>query len=399
MRLKHLGLTNFRSYSRLECDFPDGILLLKGGNAVGKTSILESLFYCATFATSLAKQDRQLMHFDHLDEDPAVTRIVAVYDRDNEEHKLEIRFILEGADESRKFRKEILVDGRKTTAQNAIGRFPAVLFLPHMTEIIDGSPSERRRYLNILLSQAVPRYAGALSQYTRAVMQRNALLRQIVTQNSDPKQLDYWDEMLATRGAFLVVHRAQAIRALEGYAAKVLRRLTDAHEQLTLQYQPAIKDFDATIYQIPSAGVQEDAARIAVEAERLRTNLKRERGLDLRRGVSTVGPHRDEMRVFTNGIDVGTYGSRGQVRTVLLALKFAEADWLRERVNTSPLLLLDETFSELDAARREALMGLLRENGQCVITTTDLLNFSADFVAGQTVWEVKEGGILDFGVR
>lgn len=395
MRLKHLSLTNFRSYARLESEIPDGILLLKGGNAVGKTSILESLFYCATFSTTLAQQDRHLIRFEAESEDPAVARIVVVYDVEGKERKLEIRLILEGAADVRRFRKEILADGRKTNAQSAIGQFPAVLFLPHMTEIIDGAPGERRRYLNILLSQSIPGYARALSQYSRAVLQRNALLRTLGERGGDPGQLAYWDELLAAHGAFLTVHRAQAIQTLASLAQSALLRLTDGREILSMRYVPALRTFDETFFQdSASSGAAKEAERIAAISSLIRTNLEADRALDIRRGVSTVGPHRDEMRVMTNAVDVGTYGSRGQVRTTLLALKFAEVDWLKDKTGTIPLLLLDETFSELDASRRRELMRLLNGGGQAIVTTTDLINFSADFLGRQTVWEIR-GGIMD----
>lgn len=393
MKLRHLSLTNFRSYARLESEVPDGILLLKGGNAVGKTSILESLFYCATFSTTLAQQDRHLIRFEAEREDPAVARIVAVYDADGKERKLEVRLILEGGADGRRFRKEILFDGRKTNAQAAIGLFPAVLFLPHMTEIIDGAPSERRRYLNILLSQSIPGYARALSQYSRAVMQRNALLRTLNERGGDPGQLAYWDELLATHGSFLTVHRAQALQSLAALAQGSLLRLTDGREVLSLRYVPALKSFDESLFQDELTDGDKETERMAAVRTMMRDSLEADRGLDIRRGVSTVGPHRDELRMLTNGVDVGTFGSRGQVRTTLLALKFAEVEWMKAKTGTAPLLLLDETFSELDASRRRELMRLLNGDGQAIVTTTDLIHFPREFLGSQTVWEIRDGVI------
>ncbi len=397
MRLERLSLTNFRSYARLESDIPNGILLLRGGNAVGKTSILESLFYCATFSTSLAGQDRQLIRFQAEDEDPAVARIVAAYAVGEKKRKLEIRLISEGERENRRLRKEILLDGRKTTAQSAVGEFPAVLFLPHMTEMISGPPAERRRYLNILLSQSVPGYARALSRYSRAVLQRNALLRTLNERGGDPGQLAYWDELLAGQGAFLIHHRARAIAALERLADTALQRLTGRNEVMSLRYRPALNDAGLTLTELASADGKAESDAVAGISADIQTALESARRLDIRRGVSTIGPHRDEMRVVTNGIDVGVYGSRGQVRTVLLALKFAEVDWLRKAKGTAPLLLLDETFSELDAARRGELMRLLDECEQGIVTTTDLKAFSPEFLAGRTIWEVRDGILLKEG--
>ncbi|AOH43735.1 hypothetical protein BEQ56_09755 [Anaerolineaceae bacterium oral taxon 439] len=398
MRLERLSLTNFRSYARLESDIPNGILLLRGGNAVGKTSILESLFYCATFSTSLAGQDRQLIRFQAEEEDPAVARIVAAYAVGEKKRKLEIRLILEGERETRRLRKEILLDGRKTTAQSAVGEFPAVLFLPQMTEMISGPPAERRRYLNILLSQSVPGYARTLSRYARAVLQRNALLRTLNERGGDPGQLAYWDELLAGQGAFLIYHRARAIATLERLADTALQRLTGRNEVMSLRYRPALSDADLTLTELVGADGKAEPEAIAGITMAVRTALESGRRQDIRRGVSTIGPHRDEMRVVTNGIDVGVYGSRGQVRTVLLALKFAEVDWIREAKGTAPLLLLDETFSELDAGRRGELMRLLDECGQGIVTTTDLKFFSSEFLGSRTIWEVRDGILLKEGM-
>lgn len=329
------------------------------------------------------------MRFEAETEDPAVTRIVVSYEAGGKTHKIEVRMILEGKDAARRFRKEILFDGRKTTAQSAIGEFPAVLFLPHMTEMITGAPSERRRYLNILLSQSIRGYARVLSQYSRGVLQRNALLRTLAERGGDPSQLTYWDELLATQGAYLTLHRAQAIAFLERTASAASERLTEQGEILTLKYQPALKDADLT--EILLLGSESE--RITALTERIQSDLSAERRLDIRRGTTSIGPHRDELRIFANEIDVGVYGSRGQVRTALLALKFAEVEWLRDKTGMTPLLLLDETFAELDQARRRELMRYLQDAGQGIITTTDPPEFEPDFTLQRTVWEVTSVGL------
>ncbi len=179
MRLNKLCLTNFRSYTRLETEIPAGILLLSGGNAQGKTSLLESLFYCATFSPILAQNDRQIIHFEAQREALAVARITIDFERDHADHQLEVRIIQEPNGKNGRIRKEILLNGQKIRAQKAVGKFPAVLFVPQMTAIIEGAPVERRRYLNIFLSQSVPDYAQALTEHKQVLQQRNALLKQI----------------------------------------------------------------------------------------------------------------------------------------------------------------------------------------------------------------------------
>ncbi|MBR6090105.1 MAG: DNA replication/repair protein RecF, partial [Anaerolineaceae bacterium] len=170
MILKHLSLSNFRSYLRLDTDIPRRILLLSGGNAQGKTSLLEALFYCASFSSPLASSDRQLIHFSVLDDPVAVGRMIVEFDREGSSHRMEVRVILENGEKGGRVRKEILVDGIKSSAQKAIGTFPCVLFLPQMTRILEGPPDDRRRYLNIMLSQSVPGYAQALSELKQILL-------------------------------------------------------------------------------------------------------------------------------------------------------------------------------------------------------------------------------------
>jgi len=212
MRLTHLSLTNFRNFARLDIDVPGGSVLLVGGNAQGKTSLLEAVYFLATFVSFHATSDRQLVNFIAGREPLAVARIVADYCRSSEPtssaaipertHRLEVRLIQEtnGLNGTPRLRKEILSDGVKRKASEAAGNFNAVLFLPHMLRVVEGAPEERRRYLNLLLSQVWPHYAWTLSEYNRALSQRNALLKQLAERGGDPAQLAYWDEQLATTG-------------------------------------------------------------------------------------------------------------------------------------------------------------------------------------------------------
>ncbi len=379
MLLKHLTISNFRSYKHLETDIPERILLLSGGNAQGKTSFLEALFYCSTFTSALAGRDRQLIRFDILNEPVAVARIIVIFQIAGAEHKLEVRIIQETEDSGARLRKEILLDGRKTTAQNAVGKFLTVLFIPQMTAILEGSPQERRRYLNITLSQSVPGYAKVLSQYNQIITQRNALLKALAERRADPQQLDYWDTLMAQKGAMLIRQRAHALEALDQYANTAHLQLTNGQEKLRLAYQPALT---------PDA--QSTEAEIA---DAFLNHLKTNRNVDIARGISTTGPHRDDFRISGNEIDLGVYGSRGQIRTALISLKFAEIEWVRQRTGAMPLLLLDETLAELDNQRRMDLMHWLDNSRQGILTTTDLGYFSPEFLRNHTVWHVANGSI------
>ena len=398
MILKHLSLSNFRSYLRLDTDIPRRILLLSGGNAQGKTSLLEALFYCASFSSPLASSDRQLIHFDVLEDPIAVARMIVEFERDGSTHRMEVRIILENAEKGGRIRKEILVDGIKSTAQKVIGTFPCVLFLPQMTRILEGPPDERRRYLNIMLSQSVPGYAKALSEQKQILTRRNALLKMLAERRTDPFQLDYWDAMLAERSAVLIRHRTNALQYLKKTAREIHLQLTGSREVLTLGYLPGFDPVNP--YQSLSKADQflaeeEEIYELSDQETiaRYKTFLKENRENDIRRGVTTAGPHRDDFSIFSSGIDLCTYGSRGQIRTALLSLKLAEIEWMKEHTGTAPLLLLDETLAELDERRGEDLLERLEQYDQAILTTTDQTHFPESFSERNTIWQVN-GGII-----
>lgn len=396
MYLTHLSLTNFRAFTRLDMDVPRRTLLLVGDNAQGKTSILESIYYLATFTSFHAQNDRQLINFLASREPLAVARLVADYRSGERMRHLEVRLIQEanGSGSSSRLRKEILLDGVKRNVHEAMGAFTAVIFLPQMTRIIEGGPEERRRYLNLALSQTLPGYSQALSEYSQALAQRNALLKQLYERGGDPEQIVYWDTLLADRGATIIHARIAAISELEQIAARIHHRLTHSEEILRLVYQPAYDPVSQPEGQF-TLPMQTPVNRGTFTLERLRQGfiqrLAEVRREEIQRGVTTIGPHRDEMRLLSNGIDLGDYGSRGQVRTALLALKLAEVIWIKNKTGEWPVLLLDEILAELDTQRRADLQSYLLEYEQTLLTTTDLNLFDPDFVQQGTVWQVEQG--------
>ena len=387
MILSHLSLTNFRAFSRLDADFPNGMLVLVGANAQGKTSILEAIYYLATFSSFHSSNDRQLINFLSLGDTPPVARIVAEIQRDGQTHKLEVRLILEQLQgENTRLKKEILVDGVKRTAQTALGNFNAVIFLPQMTRVAEESPDERRRYLNLAISQVVPGYARNLSGYARALEQRNALLKLLSERGGDPNQLEYWDEKLAEAGSEIILRRLEAVHELEPFAREIFGKISANSENLDISYQPAL-DLLYSKKEAPNF-LKGDIKSIFLGKLK---HLQRE---EIRRGVTTVGPHRDEMRFFSNGMDLGTFGSRGQIRSLLLALKLAEVSWMKTRSGTYPVLLLDETQAELDLQRRAELLDYLVAYEQALFTTTDLALYPDNFIKKATIWNIANGRII-----
>jgi DNA replication and repair protein RecF len=400
MYLKHLSLTNFRNFARLDLDMPRRVVVLVGSNAQGKTSLLEAVYFMAAFTSFQTHADRQLVNFIAAREarkQVVVGRLVADFLRGKSAHRLEARLILEptGVNGVR-LRKEVLLDGVKKSLGDVIGQFNAVVFVPQMSQILEGGPDERRRYLNLALAQAIPAYVRTLSDYNQALTQRNALLKALSERGGNSEQLGVWDEALARLGAQIILWRIQALQEIERLAARVHHDLTRGKEVLRLSYAPA---FDPLPQPKGQFGLKMDTPvdRSGLELEEIRAGfvekLARLRREEIARGMTTIGPHRDELRFLANGIDLGDYGSRGQIRTALLALKMAEVNWMKERTGEWPVILLDEVMAELDLERRADLLAYLEQREQVLFTTTDLNLFTPDFAQNVEVWDVLGGTV------
>ncbi len=399
MFLKHLSLTSFRNFTRLDVDVPRRIVLLVGDNAQGKTSLLEAVYFLAAFTSFQTHADRQIVNFYEAKKNElTVTRLVAEYQRSRGRHRLEVRLILEpmGVLNGQRLRKEILLDGVKKPINEVIGHFNAVIFLPQMSQIIEGAPEDRRRYLNLALAQSTPAYARVLSEYNQALTQRNALLRLLGERTGNSDQLEVWDEALTRLGAQIILWRIEAIQQIERLASRVHNELTRGSEILRLSYEPA---FDPLPKPNGQLGLKMetvvDRSRLELNEIRdsFRARLRELRAEEVARGVTTIGPHRDELRFLSNDIDLGNYGSRGQVRTTLLALKLAEVNWMKDRTGEWPVILLDEVMAELDLQRRADLLKYVGESEQVLFTTTDLNLFTPEFVEKAEVWKVSEGKV------
>ena len=397
MYLTHLSLTNFRNYSRLDIEIPRRAVLLLGNNAQGKTNLLEAVYFLTAFTSFQTHSDRQMVNFDAAREDLAVARLVADYRRGERSHRIEARLILEPTGiNGKRLRKEILLDGVKRPLVEVVGHFNAVVFVPQMSRIIEGGPDERRRFINLSIAQSEPDYARALSEYTQGITQRNALLKLLNERRGDPEQLDYWDEIISRTGAVLIEERIQALISLEDISQTYHQGLTNDLEVLQIEYHPAFEPLPGVNGQIslPMA-TRVDRSRLSLEEirERFLTRLREIRGEEISRGVTTIGPHRDEIRFLVNGLDLGDYGSRGQIRTALLALKLAEVQWMHDRTGHWPVILLDEVMAELDGHRRNDLLEHLSNCEQSMFTTTDLAPFSREFVASSTCWKINTGQV------
>jgi len=394
MHLTYLSLTNFRNFIRLETDIPTGSLLLVGANAQGKTSLLEAIHYLTGTGSPHTPSDRQLINFLALQEPTPFARIVAEVRRQDRLHRIEIRLILDSGGKvgEQRLRKEILVNGIKRRMRDLTGVFNAVIFLPQDMNVIEGSPSQRRRLLNSVISQADPTYAEALSEYRKILTQRNALLKQLQERSTDSDELSFWDDQLCHHAAVIIRARALALNELENLAGPIHQELTRGLESLRLDYTPA---YDPASHPQGQLGTPMESRVIGLEVARkgMLATLQLTRDEEIARGMTLTGPHRDDFHFRVNGIDLHGYGSRGQNRTAILSVKLSEVDWLLQRTDEHPVLLMDEVMAELDPERRQDLLTKVNAAQQTILTAADLMMFSEEFSRGATVWQVVSGTI------
>jgi DNA replication and repair protein RecF len=388
MRLTHLSLHNFRNYVRLDLDLPPGVAVLLGDNAQGKTNLLEAVYYLATSRSPHAGADRELVNWLAVEQEPLpYARLVGRVARGESVLTIEIT-LTQQANNGDRYRKQIRVNGVARRAMDLLGQLNVVLFLPEDIALVSGSPSLRRRYLDVMLCQIDPPYCRSLSRYNRIVTQRNALLRDLRERGGGPAQLSFWDERLVEHGTTLITRRQAALIALDELAHAVHGELTGGVERLRLRYLPSV-EIDG----------QEGTAAVSATFQ---TQLEALRRREIAAGMTVLGPHRDELRFSINDVDAGTYGSRGQQRTVALALKLAEVDLMWRETGQFPVVLLDDVLSELDAHRRRCLLHRLASTDgprQAIITTTDLHTLPEAFLQGCQLWQVQMGRLaeLDLG--
>jgi len=390
MYVRHLSLLRFRSYLHLELDLSANVHVFQGGNAQGKTNLLEAIYYMATTRSPLALSDRQLINWEVAGEPIPNARLSVTFFRKGREHTLEAVLALEAREERQVFRRRLWLDGIPRRAMDVVGQLVVVLFLPDDVLLVAGSPSLRRRYLDVALCQLDAQYCQQLSRYQRVVTQRNALLRQIREGHSRPAELGYWNARLVEYGAYVLARRLWLVAALNRRATQLQHILTEGSESLQLTYTPTW--IDREIASLTDA-TEQDLAEIL--AQRLQVLFPRE----IARAITLVGPHRDDLRFFINRIDATVYGSRGQQRTAALALKLAEAKVMEQELGEPPTLLLDDVVSELDRRRAQLLLKAVMDAEQVLITTTDLQTFPKGFLEQVVLWHVEGGQVSPMALQ
>jgi DNA replication and repair protein RecF len=396
MQIDYISLKNFRNYARLELGIPTGPIVLHGENAQGKTSLLEAIYYLATSTSPYTNSDRQLINWQVENDILPFAQVGAdIITMERVMSRVEITLIMESEGAGR-FRKELRINGVNKRRSDLLGMIGVVMFLPQDLMLIEGSPSQRRRYLDLTLGQVDNDYTEALNNFDKVLTQRNALLRRIAGNYASPTELDYWDEQLAEAAGTIIAARQRIVRELEGLAKDIHHEVSGGREDLQLVYQPS---FEPTV---EGDGQQSfnlfgmdlhremEAAEIAPQYREALVDNQRD---EIERGMTLIGPQRDDLRFMVNGRDLSMFGSRGQARTAVLAIKLAELAWMKEQFGAYPILLLDEVVAELDAHRRAYLLDQIRDVNQVMLTTTELTVLKDEFLSAATLWQVEEGQI------
>jgi DNA replication and repair protein RecF len=343
MRINKLSLHNFRNYRELNLAAEDNVNIFLGDNAQGKTNIIEAIYYAALGCSHRTNSDSNLIFWQ---EDEALVNIG--FSRLGVENKLQIKFF-------QKKRKEIIYNDHTIRLKELIGSLNAVLFSPEDLALIKGAPQGRRRFLDGEISQASPAYYENLIKYNRVLAQRNILLKKIREGSAKKALLESWDFQLSNLAAAIVKKRLEAVKKLNMLANLMHRKISKNKEGLEISYL--------------LAGAAETIPQDLV----LWYNNKLSEAFpsDVAHGSTAIGPHRDDIIFKVNDINLKEFGSQGQQRTGILALKLAELEFIKSETGEYPILLLDDVMSELDKDRREQLLLFIREKIQTFITATD----------------------------
>lgn len=361
MFIKRLQMLNYRNYNVLDINLGPNVNVFMGDNAQGKTNILEGIYYCAFARSHRTSKDRELINWKA---DNALLSVSV--GRDRLDKRIDI---------------SILKDGKKAIQINKIkikkigelfGNFNVVMFSPEDLKIIKDSPGIRRKFIDMELCQLNPRYYYNLVQYNKVLNERNSILR---NRNINKDILDIYDMQLVEFGYNIIMERLEYIKKLNKYSAKIHSDITSGKEKIEFKYTSTIKDLE---------NIKENFYSL----------LEKNRTRDSERGITTVGPHRDDFIVLINDIDTKSYGSQGQQRTAVLTIKFSSLKIIKELTGEHPVLLLDDVLSELDFSRKRYILSTIGDI-QTIITCTGIEDLYEYLDDKSKVFKVKDGEILN----
>ena len=361
MFIKRLQMLNYRNYNVLDISLGPHVNVFMGDNAQGKTNILEGIYYCAFARSHRTSKDRELINWNSNNALLSIT-----VGRERLDKRIDI---------------SILKDGKKAIQVNKIkikkigelfGNFNVVMFSPEDLKIIKDSPGVRRKFIDMELCQLNPKYYYNLVQYNKVLNERNSILR---NRNINKDILDVYDMQLVEFGYNIIIDRLEYIQKLNKYSAKIHSDITSGKEKIEFKYISTIKDLE---------NIKENFYSL----------LEKNRRRDCERGITSIGPHRDDFTVLINDIDTKSYGSQGQQRTAVLTIKFSSLKIIKELTGEHPVLLLDDVLSELDFSRKRYILSTIGDI-QTIITCTGIEDLYEYLDDKSIVFKVKDGEILN----
>lgn len=354
-------LQDFRNYTRAKVDLHPKVNIITGSNAQGKTNLLEALYMMSMGKSFRTVKDHELIGFGK-----QFTRIKSTSFKDDRQIVVEI-LLEEG-------QKTVKIDGIKTTkASDILENIYIVIFSPEDLGIVKGEPEKRRKFINRELCQLKPIYYSNLARYKKILLQRNHLLKQ---DTINQELLSVWNQEFSAAGARIIKEREVFVKKLDRISREIHKKITEDKEILTINYESNVACRET----------------LAEQTEEFLVKLERNAKNDLFRRTSTVGPHKDDLKIMIDGIDIRTFGSQGQQRTAALSLKLAEIEIIKEETGEMPILLLDDVLSELDFSRQKFLISALSEV-QLFITTTEISDYIRETLSDNFIFVVEDGKI------
>ena len=353
MYINKIKLTNFRNYEEQEIQLGPNINIFYGDNAQGKTNIIEAIFLCSIGKSFRTNKESELIKFNK-----EISSVYIEYEKSDRDGKIKIDL---------NNKKSIYTNGIKIKKlSELLGNINTVIFTPDDINILKDGPQKRRRFLDIMIGQLRPNYIHILNMYNKTLEQRNNYLKQIKENSKTEEMLDIWDEKLAEYGEKIYIYRNEFIEKIKNKINKIHKNITNEKEEIKVEY----------------------ISNCSQKVEYIEL-LKSRRKLDIIKGFTTKGIHRDDFFVYINNQLVNVYGSQGQNRTVVLSLKISELQVIYDEIGEYPILLLDDFMSELDEKRRKNFLENI-ENTQVIITCTDKINIdNLDY----NIYNVKSGNI------
>lgn len=360
MYIKYLMLKDYRNYEELLIELVKGVNVFIGDNAQGKTNVLEAMYYCAFAKSHRTNKDRELISWDK------EKSIIQVYvNKQRLDKRIDISILRDG-------KKAITINKIKINKiSELIGTFNVVMFSPEDLRIVKESPGVRRKFIDMEIAQLNPKYYYSLVQYNKVLNERNSILK---SRRIDDTMIQVYDDQLSTFAGYIIKKRIEYVNKLNEYGKTIHKDITSGKENIDFKYITPVKDIENI-------------------KEELKILLKKNINKDIMNGITSIGPHRDDLNIYLNGVDAKRFGSQGQQRTSVLTMKFASLKIIKETTGEYPVLLLDDVLSELDINRKKYILSSI-EDIQTIITCTGIEDINENLNGEYKVFNVKNGCVL-----